>query len=139
MSIFQTLTQAVAPGQRVIRVAGWEGLKKLSLPRDSEVIALDVDDTKDIFYMKKVDTLGNEVCGRYKFTEYPVEEFEPDKYVTKKDFDEFREEIRSGFDSIRQQRSADGQSGGAGKRTGQSDHGLAESGAGVSANGRPKS
>lgn len=117
MSIFQTLTQAVAPGQRVIRVAGWEGLKKLNLPRDSEVIALDVDDTKDVFYMKKVDMYGNETCGRYKFSDYPVEEFEPDKYVTKKDFDEFRKEIKDGFNSLRERRTADDKSGGSSKKS----------------------
>ena len=101
MDILRSLNQAILPGARVPRVDGWEALKKYPMPRDSEGIFLDTDDTKDYIYMKSVDINGSETCARYKFELDPVEEFDPDKYVTVRDFNEFREEIRHGFDSIK--------------------------------------
>ena len=48
-----------------------------------------------------MDSNGNEVCARYHYDPDPVEEFDPDKYVTVQKFNEFREEMKLGFDSIR--------------------------------------
>lgn len=102
MDILSNISQAILPGARVRRIAGWEALKQFSMPRDSEGIFLDEDDTKDIMYMKKVDANGVEVCARYRYEEDPVEEFDPDKYVTVKEFNEFRKEIKDGFDSVKE-------------------------------------
>lgn len=102
MDILSNISQAILPGARVRRIAGWEALKRFSMPRDSEGIFLDEDDTKNFVYMKKVDANGVEVCARYKFEEDPVEEFDPDKYVTVKDFESFRKEIKDGFNSIKE-------------------------------------
>lgn len=93
--ILSTLSNAIYPGQRVLRFAGWEGLKKFHMPRDSEVIGLDVDPTKSYVYMKKVDGQGNEFCGRYSYYEDPVEEFTPGAYVRKSDFDKLPESTTS--------------------------------------------
>lgn len=96
MDIFSQLSQAILPGQRVIRVDGWEGLKRYPMPRDSEGIFLDTDLKKDYVYMKRVDVNGAEIMARYSLTEAPVEEFDPGKYVTKKDLDKMMEEIVDG-------------------------------------------
>ena len=103
MSIFQSLNNVILPGARVPRIAGWDALKKYPMPRDSEGMFLDEDDSKNYLYMKRVELDGKEICARYSYVEDPVEEFDPNKYVTVKDFNEFREEIRNGFDSIKDQ------------------------------------
>ncbi len=103
MDILNSLSQAILPGHRVRRVKGWEGLKAFAMPRDSEDMFLDEDDSKNYLYMKKVGLNGEEVCARYSFVEDPVEEFDPDKYVTKNDMatmkKELKEEILDGIDS----------------------------------------
>lgn len=99
MDILTSLNQAILPGQRVRRVKGWDGLKAFPMPRDSEGIFLDEDDSKNYIYMKKVGLNGEEVCARYRFEEDPVEEFDPDKYVTKKDMESMKEDILNGIDS----------------------------------------
>ena len=99
MDIFNRINQVILPGQRVTRVEGWEGLKKLKMPRDSEGIFLDSDPSKDYVYMKKVDINGTETCARYSLLDDPVEEFDPDKYVTKKELGMMKEEIVGGINS----------------------------------------
>ena len=99
MDILSSLNRAILPGQRVLRVKGWEGLKKYPMPRDSEGIFLDEDESKDYIYMKKVDLNGAETCARYSFTEDPVDEFDPDKYAKKSDLEDMKEEILNGIDS----------------------------------------
>lgn len=99
MDILSSLNRVILPGQRVKRVKGWEGLKAFPMPRDSEDMFLDEDDSKNYLYMKKVGLNGEEVCARYDFTPNPVEEFDPDKYTTKKDLGEMKEELLSVIDS----------------------------------------
>ena len=110
MDILRSLNQVILPGARVPRIAGWEALKKYPMPRDSEGMFLDEDDSKNYIYMKRVEVDGKEICARYSYEEDPVEEFDPNKYVTVKDFNEFREEIRDGFDSIKEQLAANASS-----------------------------
>lgn len=99
MDILSSINQAMFPGQRVQRVNGWEGLKAFKMPRDSEGIFLDIDDSKNFIYMKKVDSNGIETCARYSYEEAPYEEFDPVKYATKKDLEQMKEDIVNGFDS----------------------------------------
>lgn len=102
MDILSSISQAMYPGCRVVRVKGYQGAKNYPMPRDSEAIFLDEDKDLNYIYMKKVDVNGNDVCERYKFEVDPVPEFTPDKYVTKEDFNRKLEEVMNGIDSIRQ-------------------------------------
>ena len=102
MDILSNLNNVILPGTRVKRFHGWDEFVKFAIPRDSELIGLDYDDSKDHLYMKKCDVNGNEVAMRYKYYPDPVEEFEPGKYVTKNEFDSLKEEMSHGFDSIRE-------------------------------------
>lgn len=99
MDIFSSMNKAILPGQRVLRIAGWEELKKYPMPRDTEAIFLDEDPSKNYIYMKRVDKNGAEQCARYSFNEDPVEEFDPDKYVKKSDLNAFKEEIINAINS----------------------------------------
>lgn len=101
MDILNSMNRVILPGQRVPRVDGWEGLKRFSMPRDSEGIFLNTDPTDDHVFMKAVDVNGNEKCERYSLTPDPVEEFDPKKYVTKKDLDKWKEEILNAINSKR--------------------------------------
>lgn len=85
--------QAFYPGYRIPRVDGWEGLKKLSMPRDCEGFFRDIDESKPYVYYKSVDSNGVETLRRYNTKLDMPEEFDPDKYVTKKDLDAFKEDI----------------------------------------------
>lgn len=146
MDILSRFDQTFLPGGRVRRLNGWEALKKFSMPRDCEGMFLDVDDSKDYLYMKKTDPDGVETCARYKLTLDMPEEFDPHNYVNVRDFNEFREEIRNGFNSIQQQLSgnangdpATGKSNGQREQYYQSDHGFTKSGSSISANDRKQS
>ena len=101
MDILNSMNRVILPGQRVPRVDGWEGLKRFSMPRDSEGIFLNTDPTDDHVFMKAVDINGNETCERYALTRDPVEEFDPKKYVTKADLDNWKEEILNAINSKR--------------------------------------
>lgn len=98
-TILNRMNRVILPGQRVMRVDGWEGLKKFSMPRDSEGIFLNTDPTDDHVFMKAVDLDGNETCERYSLVPDPVEEFDPKKYVTKQDLDNWKEELLDAINS----------------------------------------
>ena len=105
MDIFNNFNQVLYPGNRVIRVKGYQGAKEYSIPRDSEVILLDADPAINYIYMKKVDNNGVEQLMRYKFEEDPVPEFDPEKFVTKEDFNTNMQEVLDGINALKQQYS----------------------------------
>ena len=101
MDILNSLNSTLFPGHRVPRVNGWKEAEKYQLPRDCEVILLDQSPESDYIYMKKVDAAGVETFARYKISEEPIPEFNPEKFVTIDDFSKFKEEILNGFDSLK--------------------------------------
>lgn len=100
MDLFNGQTQTFMPGQRLVRVRGYEAADKYALPRDCEAIFIDEDE--DVCYIKKTDTNGGEKLWMYDMTEKELPRFDPTKYVTKKDFDSFKEDILNGFNDIKQ-------------------------------------
>ena len=102
MDILNSLTQALYPGHRVIRVKGYQAAKDYPMPRDSEAIMRDEDPATNFIYMKKVDVNGGEMCARYKYEEDPVPSLNPEDYVTAQDFHEFRKEVLDGINSLKQ-------------------------------------
>ena len=102
MDILNSLTQALYPGHRVIRVKGYQGAKDYPMPRDSEAIMIDEDPAVSYIYMKKVDVNGGEMCARYHYEEDPVPSLNPENYVTLDDFKSFREEVMNGINAIKQ-------------------------------------
>lgn len=105
-SLSQGLNQALFPGHREIRVKGWEEAEKYPMPRDCEAIMIDSDPSTDYIYMKVTDTNGGQRFARYKIIEDPIPRFDPDKYVTTNDFNKLKEDMKNGFDSIKQLISA---------------------------------
>ena len=108
MDILNTLNQTLYPGYRVPRVKGWQGMKALFVPRDCEAIAIDEDPKVNIMYMKKVDANGVETMGWYDYTERANPEFDPDKYITKDEFNKKIEEVLDAINTNRQSASANG-------------------------------
>ena len=111
MVFLDNINQALMPGQKVIKVDGWQAAKKYPVPRDCEVIMIDSNPDVDYIYMKKVDINGGESFERYMIEADPVPEFDPDKYVTVDDLKKCKEEILNGFTSLKQ--SIDGSAGSA--------------------------
>jgi hypothetical protein len=105
MDILNSLSQALYPGHRVIRVKGFQGAKDYPMPRDSEAIMLDEDPAVSYIYMKKVDVNGGEMCARYRYEEEPVPEFKPEQYITKEEFNSKFEEMLDAINSLKQHRS----------------------------------
>lgn len=102
MDLLNGLNQTLFPGQRVIRVNGWDAAEKYPMPRDCEAIMLDSNSESDYIYMKVTDSNGGARFARYKIVEEPIPRFDPDKYVTSSDFNSFKEEVLSGINSIKQ-------------------------------------
>ena len=101
MSILNGFNSDLFSGHRVIRVNSWEEFTSLQIPPDCELMAIHATPDKNYIYMKS-NTTGNLVNERYHFEPDPVEEFDPKKYVTVDQFNELREEITDGFNSIKQ-------------------------------------
>lgn len=97
-------SQTLLPGQRIIKLKGYDAVEKYSMPRDCECIFLDEDE--DVCYIKKTDTNGGQSIWMFDMTEREIPRFDPTKYVTKKDFESFKEDILNGFDDIKQAISA---------------------------------
>lgn len=102
MDLFNGQTQTLLPGQRLIKVKGYQGAEKYSnsMPRDCEASMFDEDD--DYCYIAKTDTNGGVQLLMFKMTEEEVPVFKPDRYVTKDDFNSFKEEILNGFNTLQQ-------------------------------------
>lgn len=99
MGIVDDLARALYPGQQILRVNGWEGLKKFAMPWNSSAIFLDTDPNEDHFYIKSVDSAGHETMSRHKYYEDPVEEIDPSKYARKSDLENTKEEILNAIDT----------------------------------------
>lgn len=106
MDILTSLNQAIYPGHRVIRVKGYMEAKKYPIPKDSEVIMLDTDPDVNYIYMKKIDINGAENFQRYLFEEDPIPEFDPEKFITKDEFNHKMEEVLHAIDSLKSDASA---------------------------------
>ena len=102
MELFNGQTQTLLPGQRLIRVKGYSGAEKYSnsMPRDCEASMFDDDD--DYCYVAKTDTNGGVQLLMFKLIEEEAPVFKPDRYVTKEDFNAFKEDILNGFNTLQQ-------------------------------------
>ena len=101
MNILNSFSSDLYTGHRVLRVASYEEFKNLHCPYDCEIIAINKNPEINEIYMKQVDNMGNEIPGRYSYKEIPEVKFDPDKYVTHEEFNELKEEIRNGFNSLK--------------------------------------
>ena len=93
MDILNSLNQTLYPGYRVPRVKGYEGAKAYFVPRDCEAMMIDEDPNKNIMYMKKVDNNGVESVGWYDYKERPIPEYDPEKFVTKDELKNLKEDL----------------------------------------------
>ena len=101
MDLLNTATnQTLLPGQRLIKVTGFEAAEKYPMPRDCEAVMF--DESEDYCYIKKTDSNGGVIFLRYKLEEDPIPKFDPKKYVTVDDFSKFKEDILNGFNDLRQ-------------------------------------
>jgi hypothetical protein len=111
MDILSGFGSDLFSGHRIIRVKSWDDWKKLQIPSNCELMGIDEDPDKNYLYMKRSDTYGNTKDARYKYTDDPVKEFDPEKYVTVDQFNELMEKVNNGFDSIQQSIAARGGTG----------------------------
>ena len=101
MNILNTFSSDLYTGHRVLRVSSYEEFKALHTPPDCEIMAINKNPDINEIYMKQVDNLGNEKPAKYSYKEIPEVKFDPDKYVTHEEFNELKEEIRNGFNSLK--------------------------------------
>ena len=99
MDFLSAFGQTVYQGQRLPRVKGWRGASDFHIPVNTEAALLD-EDNPDIIYLKKNDANNNEKTAWYDLVERPIPEFDPDKYVSIKQFDERMEKIENGINTL---------------------------------------
>lgn len=93
------------PRDGLIRVTGMDGAKAYQLPPNSAVALF--DGGQDVFYVKTTDGAGFPTIKAYAFA--PMQEAAPQpapEYVTRQEFDQLKEAILGGKQSV-QQPSAD--------------------------------
>lgn len=111
MDILSGFGSDLFSGHRIIRVKSWESWTNMQIPPNCEVMGIDENPDKNYLYMKRCDQNGNVINARYKYTDDPVKEFDPEKYVTVDQFNELMEKVNNGFDSIQQSIAARGGTG----------------------------
>lgn len=94
-----TQGQTFSPGQRIVKVNGFEKADNYPLPRDCEAIFL--DEESDIMYIKKTDANGswNTFSFDVKIKKNP--KFDPNDYVTKDDLKAFKEDLLNAINDSR--------------------------------------
>ena len=101
MALINTPNTAIMPGQRLIKVkGGYQTAEKYPTPRDTEVPIFDEDE--DYLYIKYTDVNGGVMIDRFHVERDPIPQFNPAEYVSKDDFNSFKEEILNGFSSLQQ-------------------------------------
>ena len=88
---YQPLANAFAPAQQQIQyVNGKQSAETYQMPANSSVILM--DQNKSRFYMKMTDASGQATIKSYDFRE--SEEEKPKEYVTKQEFEAFKNKLR---------------------------------------------
>jgi hypothetical protein len=88
--------------QSLIRVTGIEGAKAYQMPANSIVPLF--DDQNDIMYVKSTDGAGFPTIRTFAFT--PIENQAPQpEYVTRAEFNELKEMIENGKQSVSKSKS----------------------------------
>lgn len=96
MQGFQSIMQPYQPPQSVTRVAGIGSARQLRLPPNSSMLALDYDD-------RHVYAVASDGAGTVAATAYTLEPCgdEGGGYVTRKQFDEFKEAVNGHLSKLR--------------------------------------
>ena len=89
----------------LIQVTGMEGAKAYPLAPNSVAALFDAD--RDVMYIKRTDAGGYPTIQAYQFA--PMQEAAPSaqpEYVTREEFEELKEAIMNGKQSVRKQKPA---------------------------------
>lgn len=79
--------------ERLTRVNGYEEAKAFRILRPNSTVAL-FDSNEDVFYIKSTDESGFSSIRIFRFEEVKeVPTNQPSEYVTKEEFEKFREEM----------------------------------------------
>lgn len=86
--------------QQIIRVTGIDGAKAYQLGPNSTIALF--DQNEDIFYVKSTDGAGFPTIKTFAFT--PLQpQSDKDQFVTRKEFEQLKELLLNGKQSIRKQ------------------------------------
>lgn len=133
MELQNIINPVLTPGQRLLSIkGGYEAVEKYPMPRDCHAPIFDEDE--DYLYIKRTDANGGASIQRYHLEEDPIPKFDPKKYVTVEDFNNFKEEILNGFNNLQSAITNSGNRNsqqGNNRRDGKQNNGGGESSAGV--------
>lgn len=79
------------PTKEILRVNGIEEARNFSIKSGDEAVLFDNND--DIFYIKKADEVGRNILHAFRYEEIQLDEVSTNG-VSKKDFEDFKTEIR---------------------------------------------
>lgn len=87
-------------GEQLIRVTGLDGAKAYQM-RPNSAVAL-FDGAEDIFYLKSTDGAGFPTIRVFRFEEVTATPAAATEYITKEEFEKFKEEILNGQQHIQE-------------------------------------
>lgn len=84
----------------LVRVNGLDGAKAYQMPANSTVALF--DQNEDVMYIKSTDGAGFPTIRIFEFKEVGASVVSNDNYVTKDEFDKFKQEILNAQQSVQQ-------------------------------------
>lgn len=90
-----------SPRDGLIRVTGMDGARAYQMPPNSAIALFDGE--KDVFYVKTTDGAGFPTIRTFAFSPLQEAPQQPQEYVTRAEFDELKEMIINGKQSVRKQ------------------------------------
>ena len=92
--------QPYGSSEQLIRVTGLDGAKAYQM-RPNSAVAL-FDGAEDIFYLKSTDGAGFPTIRVFRFEEVTATPAASPEYITKAEFEKFKEEILNGQQHIQE-------------------------------------
>lgn len=86
--------------EQLIRVTGIDGAKAYQMSPNSAVVLF--DGAEDIFYLKSTDGAGFPTIRIFRFEEITATPNTSQEYITKAEFEQFKEEILNGKQHIQE-------------------------------------
>ena len=87
--------------QQLIRVSGIDGARAYQMPPNSTAALF--DSNEDVMYIRTTDGAGFPTIRTFVFTEQMPQAVQQGDYVTRKEFEELKEMLTNGQQSVRRQ------------------------------------
>ena len=107
---YRTPINSNLPGPQLDKVNGIDSARAFPMKPNSTIALFDANE--DVMYIKSTDANNFATIRRFRFYEEPeeIQKKESDLYVSKEEFDKFKEEVLNGQQFVRNNRNDNGKS-----------------------------